>query len=158
MPAKPARRSPPSRARAVQQLFVSTEQQGRTLIRLTVDGERSATDPGQPVRGYRRVEWIERALAPARHTLGKRRFERLVSALSMVIGWEALVVARDIRALSQEEAEDVSSWAARALVRAAIEDAEHASGSKTSNAKIAKRASAKRGRGPRRGHDPAPPG
>jgi hypothetical protein len=70
------------------------------------------------------VEWIERALAPARGKLGKRRFEQLVSALAMVIGWEALIVARDVRGSSQKDAEDVSAWAARALVRAAIDDAE----------------------------------
>lgn len=107
-------------ARAVQRLFLSTERQGRTLLRLTVDGgDRS---PEQPVRGYRRVEWIERALAPLRGRLGARRFERLVSALAMVIGWEALIVARDVRALSLDEAEDVSAWAARALVRASLEE------------------------------------
>jgi AcrR family transcriptional regulator len=123
--------------RSVQRLFVSTEHQGRTLIRLTVDGERNGGTAEQPVRGYRRVEWIERALAPVRAKLGKRRFEQLVSALSMVIGWEALIVARDVRGLSQEEAEEVSAWAARALVRAAIEDAERPAprGSATRTAK-----------------------
>lgn len=110
--------------RSVQKLFVSTEQQGRTLIRLTVDGDRDSVATGRPVRGYRRVEWIERAIAPARKKLGKRRFEELVSALAMVIGWEALIVARDVRGLSQKEAEGVSAWAARALVRAALEDVE----------------------------------
>jgi hypothetical protein len=43
----------------------------------------------------------------------------------MVIGWEALIVARDVRGLSQKEAEDISAWAARALVRAALEDVVH---------------------------------
>lgn len=111
--------------RSVQKLFVSTEQQGRTLIRLTVDGDRDPGATDQPVRGYRRVEWIERTLAPARGKLGRRRFEQLVSALAMVIGWEALIVARDVRGLSQKEAEDISAWAARALVRAALEDVAH---------------------------------
>ena len=111
--------------RSVQKLFVSTEKQGRTLIRLTVDGERGRGASEQPVRGYRRMEWIERALAPVRGKLGKRRFDRLSSALAMVIGWEALIVARDIRGLSQEEAENVSAWAARSLVRAALDEVEH---------------------------------
>ncbi len=111
--------------RSVQKLFVSTEQQGRTLIRLTVDGDRDPGATDQPVRGYRRVEWIERALAPVRGKLGKRRFEQLVSALAMVIGWEALIVARDVRGLSQKEAEDISAWSARALVREALADIEH---------------------------------
>ncbi|HET7550680.1 MAG TPA: TetR family transcriptional regulator [Gemmatimonadaceae bacterium] len=129
--------------RSVQQLFVSTEQQGRTLIRLTVDGDRDAGSSEQPVRGYRRVEWIERALAPVRDGLGKRRFEQLVSALAMVIGWEALIVARDVRGLSQKEAEDVSAWAARALVRAALEDVERPAQRKRAK-KAAKRTTKRR--------------
>jgi AcrR family transcriptional regulator len=110
-------------ARAVQRLFVSTEQQGRTLLRLTVDSGTGNRSPDQPLRGYRRVEWIERALAPLRGKLDAPRFKRLVSALALVIGWEALIVERDIRALSLKEAEDVSAWAARALVRATLEEA-----------------------------------
>jgi AcrR family transcriptional regulator len=110
-------------ARAIQRLFVSTEQQGRTLLRLTVDSRSDDRSPDQPLRGYRRVEWIERALAPLRSQLDVPRFERLVSALAMVIGWEAMIVERDIRALSLEQAEEVSAWAARALVRATLEEA-----------------------------------
>jgi AcrR family transcriptional regulator len=109
-------------ARAVHRLFASTEQQGRTLLRLTVEGGGAERSPDRPVRGYRRVEWIERALAPLRPRLDPARFERLVSALAMVIGWEALIVERDIRALAADEAEEVSAWAARALVRAALEE------------------------------------
>jgi AcrR family transcriptional regulator len=109
--------------RAVQGLFVSTEQQGRTLLRLTVEAGGRDRKPGQPVRGYRRIEWIERALAPVRGTLDAPRFERLVSALAIVIGWESLIVARDIRALGIRQAEDVSAWAARTLVHATLDEA-----------------------------------
>lgn len=109
--------------RAVQGDFVSTEQQGRTLLRLTVDAPPGDRPAGVPLRGYRRIEWIERALAPLRGRLDAARFERLVSALAMVIGWESLIVARDIRALSVQEAEDVSAWAARTLVHATLEEA-----------------------------------
>jgi AcrR family transcriptional regulator len=116
--------------RAVQPLFASTEQQGRTLMRITAGGGGGGGHAGdardasasRPPRGYRRVEWIERALAPARATLKPARFERLVSALAMVIGWEAVIVARDVRGLSLAEAEEVSVWSARALVRAALEE------------------------------------
>lgn len=109
--------------RAVQGNFVSSESQGRTLLRLTVDPGQVERVPERPLRGYRRVEWIERALAPLRDRIDDARFERLVSALAMVIGWESLIVARDIRALTVEDAEDVSAWAARALVHAALEEA-----------------------------------
>ena len=106
--------------RAVQQDFAATEQQGRTLLRLTVDVAPRSRPPGQPLRGYRRIEWIERALEPLAGKVDRKRFQRLVSALAMVIGWESLIVARDIRALSLKEAEDVSAWAARALVDATL--------------------------------------
>lgn len=110
-------------ARAVHRLFAETESQGRTLLRLTVEGGGANRAPDQPVRGYRRVEWIERALAPLRGRLDAARFERLVSGLAMVIGWEALIVERDVRALPLDAAEEISVWAARALVRATIAEA-----------------------------------
>jgi AcrR family transcriptional regulator len=104
-------------ARAVQRMSSDTEGLGRTIIRLTVD---AGAGHGAPRRGYRRVEWIETVLAPLRGRFDDARFERLVSALSMVIGWEALLVQRDIRRLGSADAEEVSAWAARALVRATL--------------------------------------
>jgi AcrR family transcriptional regulator len=111
-------------ARSVQGMSPELERLGRSLIRLTVEtggreGARTA-----PLRGYRRVEWIERALEPVRKQLDARRYERLVSALAMVIGWEALIVQRDIRGLSPAAGEELSAWAARALLRATLEEAE----------------------------------
>ena len=50
--------------------------------------------------------------------------EGLVSALTLVVGWEALIVLRDIRGLTAAEAEDVSAWMASALLeRTLAEDA-----------------------------------
>jgi AcrR family transcriptional regulator len=106
--------------RAVQKDFAATELQGRTLLRLTVDVPPDKRPPNQPLRGYRRIEWIERALEPLRGKVERKRLERLVSALAMVVGWESLIVARDIRALSLKEAEEVSAWAARVLVDATL--------------------------------------
>ena len=107
-------------ARALQRGVAETEQQGRRLLRLTAEAPSDGGPRAHPARGYRRVEWVERVLAPLRPTLGKRRFERLVSALVMVLGWEALIVQRDIRGLSLEESEDLSAWAAVALLRATL--------------------------------------
>ena len=118
--------------RAVQKDFASTEKQGRALLRLTVDAPASARPADQPLRGYRRIEWIEKALEPLRGRVDRKRFERLVSALAMVVGWESLIVARDIRALSLAEAEDVSAWAARTLVKGTLTEKSAASGRKKS--------------------------
>jgi AcrR family transcriptional regulator len=115
-------------ARSVQGMSPELERLGRSLIRLTVEtGGREGSREGSrtaPLRGYRRVEWIERALEPVRKQLDAKRYERLVSALAMVIGWEALIVQRDIRGLSPAAGEELSAWAARALLRATLEEAE----------------------------------
>jgi AcrR family transcriptional regulator len=114
---------------ALGNLILETLPLGRSLIRLTVDGPlHDTTDapPDAPRRGYRRIEWIERVVAPLRDRLDDQQFERLVSALAVVIGWEAFIVLGDIRALSSAEQVQVSTWAARALMRAALEEGSHA--------------------------------
>jgi AcrR family transcriptional regulator len=93
---------------------------GRKLIRLTVDAP-SAGDG--PRRGYRRVGWIEQALEPIRPRLSPDRFERLVSALSVVIGWEAFIVLFDVRGLSADQARETLTGAAVTLVDAALAQA-----------------------------------
>jgi AcrR family transcriptional regulator len=110
-------------ARSVQGMSPELERLGRALIRLTVDAGGRERSPAGPLRGYRRVEWIERALSPLRVQLDDQRFDRLVSALAMVIGWEALIVQRDVRGLSAAAGEELSVWAARTLLRATLEEA-----------------------------------
>jgi AcrR family transcriptional regulator len=107
--------------RAVQQGFADTEALGRTIIRLTVGATPPSGADGAPRRGYRRVEWIEKALEPLRGSLPADRFERLVSALTLVIGWESMIVLQDTRGLTPTEAEETSVWCARALLAAATE-------------------------------------
>lgn len=101
--------------------FAETIHLGRALIRLTV--EEDAPAPGVPRRGYRRVQWIERALAPAREELTAREFERLVSALSVLMGWEPIIVLNDIRCLDQKQADEVLTFAVRAVVEKALNEA-----------------------------------
>jgi AcrR family transcriptional regulator len=94
---------------------------GRSLVRLTVTAPASPS-PEAPRRGYRRIAWIERALEPLRDRLDEAGFERLVSALAMVIGWEGLIVLQDVRGLPAAERLETSLWAARALLDAALRD------------------------------------
>jgi AcrR family transcriptional regulator len=95
---------------------------GRSLIRLTVEAP-AAPEPANtaPRRGYRRIGWIERALEPLRPQLDDATYQRLVSALAMVVGWEALIVLQDVRGLAADEQLDTTLWAARALVQAALD-------------------------------------
>ena len=90
---------------------------GRKLIRLTVDAPSAGDDPR---RGYRRVAWIERALEPIRPRLSPDRFERLVSALSVVIGWEAFIVLLDVRGLKPKAAQALTQRTAHAILDAAL--------------------------------------
>jgi AcrR family transcriptional regulator len=117
-------------ARALQGMSPEVERLGRALIRLTVEGDVPGEREQPLPRRYRRIEWIETALAPLRARVDEARFERLVSALAMVVGWEALIVQRDLRGLTPAQGEDLSVWAARALVQATLDevDAGHPSG------------------------------
>jgi len=107
--------------RALHHVTPELERLGRSLVRLTVDA-----DPGRagtPRRGYRRIEWIESALAPWRSRMTPAQWRRLVCALAMVVGWEALIAQRDVCGLNAAEGEELSLWAARALVQAALAEA-----------------------------------
>jgi AcrR family transcriptional regulator len=106
--------------RALTRVTPETERAGRELVRLTVD---QPGEPGEPRRGYRRVALLERALAPARDRLPPHAFEQLVTALSMVSGFEAMIVQRDVRGLDVDQGSAASEWAARALVAAALHHA-----------------------------------
>jgi AcrR family transcriptional regulator len=110
--------------RALQSNALATEELGRTIIRHTIESAPPGDPTGGPRRGYRRVRWIEEALEPARTELGAERFERLVSALTLLIGWEPVIVLRDIRGLSAAESEEISAWAAGALLASALAEAE----------------------------------
>ena len=87
---------------------------GRKIIRLTVDAGQPAQDA--PKRGFRRVAWVEQAVEPLRPELSEEQFERLVSALCLVVGWEAHIILEDVRGLAPTQEERVLRWAARALV------------------------------------------
>jgi AcrR family transcriptional regulator len=105
--------------RAMQRNSGATEELGRIIIRHTLDA--APGDTSAPRRGFRRVEWIERALEQVREELPPKDFQRLVSALTLLVGWEATIVLRDLRGLTPKQAEDVSAWAAEALLRASLQ-------------------------------------
>jgi AcrR family transcriptional regulator len=94
---------------------------GRKLIKLTVDAPlREQTPP----RGQRRIEWLEAAASPLRTQLGAARFHRLISALALVVGWDAFVVLFDVRRLPKNQARQICLSAAIALIDAAVTDAD----------------------------------
>jgi hypothetical protein len=118
--------------RALGQLTAETLPLGRALIRLAVEARPGAPGPqpdggtDAPRRGYRRIAWIARAIAPLRDRLDAGAYERLVSALALVIGWEAFIVLSDVRGLATPQQIEITTWAARALIRATLAEADGA--------------------------------
>jgi AcrR family transcriptional regulator len=108
--------------RALHHVSPEVERLGRALIGLTVNAGARTRDHQLPRRGYRRVEWIESALSPLRDQIDPARWRRLVAALAMVVGWEALIVQHDVCGLSAAEGEKLSLWAARAFLHATLQE------------------------------------
>lgn len=89
----------------------------RAILAANLSDER----PGgpEPRRGHRRVDWVRQALGPLRGRLAPEAFETLVSALCVVVGYDAYRLLRDVRGLGHEDIEPVVRWMALSLVRAA---------------------------------------
>jgi len=73
-------------------------------------------------RGFRR-DLLRRAAAPLRPMLGRRRFDQLVKALSVVYGIEPYVVLKDIWDASDREVEETARWMLDALIDQALREA-----------------------------------
>jgi AcrR family transcriptional regulator len=116
--------------RSIAALADETMDLGRRLIRLTLDADAPAP-AHRPRRGYRRIGWIEAAVEPLRPRLSREQHHRLVSGLTLLLGWEAFIQLRDLRGLGRKAEARVIAWAARALVEATIAEARRASRSRT---------------------------
>jgi len=87
-----------------------------------IGGEGGAGGDDVPVRQNRRTPLIEAALAPVRDRLAPTAYARLCAALAMIFGPESMVVFSDVLGLDARAARKIKSWAAQALVRAAIKE------------------------------------
>jgi AcrR family transcriptional regulator len=92
----------------------------RTMVHLTV---LEKPQPGTRPRGSRRVEWIELAVGSLKSRLDRAAYARLVTALSLIVGIEALIVMRDLRGLGISQAIQTSQWMARAVLRETLREA-----------------------------------
>jgi len=111
--------------RNMMKLAFENESLLRTMIQQTVM-EKSRI--GAPRRGTRRIDWIEAAIAPLRSQLSKARYGRLVSALAVCTGMEAILVLRDIRGLTSAQTIQVTEWMAQALLRETLNAGAHEPG------------------------------
>lgn len=92
----------------------------RTMVHLTV---LEKPQPGTRPRGSRRVEWIELAVGSLKSRLDRAAYARLVTALTLIVGTEALIVMHDLRGLGISQSIQVSQWMARAVLRETLRDA-----------------------------------
>lgn len=100
-------------------LIVETEAQQRTMLRLSLEAdalERAAL----PLRQGRAIAWIAEALSPLRGQLSDDEIRQLVLAIRSAVGIEALAWLTDVAALTREEAVNVMSWSAQAMLQAAL--------------------------------------
>jgi AcrR family transcriptional regulator len=104
---------------AFTRLIVETEPQQRTMLRLSLEADPTAT-PDLPLRQGRAIGWIEEALAPLRPRLDDAVLQRLVFAIRSAIGIEALVWLTDIAGMSRPDAVRLMRWSARAMYDAVI--------------------------------------
>jgi AcrR family transcriptional regulator len=105
---------------ALQQMTLENETLLRQMIKFTID--RDPIEPGVPPRPARRLEYVERAVAPLQGRLAPEDLDRLTFALTVVMGIESTLVLRDICGLESDEILAVQHWAARSLVRSAVPD------------------------------------
>jgi AcrR family transcriptional regulator len=112
---------------ALQKRIIDKEAAFRTMLRLSLEQSPQEEEqyggesvPSPRLRGGGRVRWIEKALAPVEGRFEESDFRRLVAALSLCMGIEALVVLRDVCALESTKAEEILRWAARTLLRSSL--------------------------------------
>ncbi|MBL1074356.1 TetR/AcrR family transcriptional regulator [Nocardia sp. 2] len=100
----------------------------RTLLRAALDQWFDQLEVPEadrvPVRGNTRLEMARIAVSPLADRLSPEQLDRLTHALTMVYGMEAIVTARDTCGLDAETTTETMSWAARALIRAALAEAD----------------------------------
>jgi AcrR family transcriptional regulator len=95
----------------------------RAMLRASL--EPRAEDPeAVPRRPGYRLTLLAEALQPVQEKLGEEQFAQLIAALALCSGIEATVVLRDVCALDSREAEGVMRWAAQALLRAGLAEAD----------------------------------
>jgi len=102
-------------------IFLDSEESYRNMLRLSLAS--GSPGPDLALRKGRRFIWIEDALAPLRREFSSSEFARLVHAISITIGIEALITLVDLGGLSRDRAIEVMRWAAKGLLRAAVAQA-----------------------------------
>lgn len=105
---------------ALHEMMAANEVQLRMMLVHSLERRlKGAADDTLPARQNRRTPLLEAALAPVRDEFTPAARERLLAALSMIVGIEAIVALKDVLQLDGSQIRDVKRWAVKALVEAA---------------------------------------
>lgn len=101
----------------------------RAALMLSLDigaKEQASGHVGEPQfkRGHR-LNLLREALSPLRSEFTEAQFDRLVQALSLFFGVEALIVLKDMSHLDSEQTKSTLLWASNALVREVLAEAKN---------------------------------
>ncbi len=93
----------------------------RAALKLSLDHwaqQKAGTLGDEPPlkRGYR-IALLREATEPLQSLLPPYEYERLIQGLALLFGVEALVIMNDFFGIESDRAQDVPTWAARALIR-----------------------------------------
>lgn len=94
----------------------------RVYLDMWIAAERAGDGHDRQVRRGQRREWFAVVLEPLRDQLTPAAMDRLQHALCLVAGGEAITVLHDVAHLDDDDALAVTTWATRALLRAALDD------------------------------------
>ena len=106
-------------------LVLENEAQYRRMLQLYLEVWLRATenDDLEPVvRQGRRMRWFEQILEPLRASVDPARFDRLLAALCLTAGSEAVVALRDVARLSRADVVETTAWVVQVLVDATFAD------------------------------------
>jgi AcrR family transcriptional regulator len=107
-------------AEGLTQQILKHEPELRAQLRLALEGEPAGSER-LPIRGGRRIRWIEDALSPLAERMPEGELRRLVLGIGATLGIEALVWLTDVGGLSREEAVEVMRSNARTLLLSALD-------------------------------------
>jgi AcrR family transcriptional regulator len=99
-------------------MIIDTEQQQRTMLRLSLDADEDS--PDLPLRKGRAVGWFEEALRPLTPQLTEQGIRELAIAVRSSVGIESLVWLTDIAGLRTDQAQALMGWTAQALLSHAL--------------------------------------
>ena len=99
--------------------ILQNEAQQRTMLRLSLEAD-PAERAALYLRQGRAIGWIEEALSPLAGRLSERAIHHLALAIRSAVGIEALSWLTDVGKLDRQDAVDIMSWSAQALLHAAL--------------------------------------